>query len=244
MNIEYVDAHCHADLFINDSSIIEEAEINKVHTIAVTNVPSVFLRTQNLSKGKKYIYPAVGLHPELVKTHGSEVANLWPILNETRFVGEVGLDYSTDDLNERQNQRDIFSAILLHCSEYKNKVITVHSRRAASDVIAAVGEKYPGKIILHWFTGTSKEVDRAINSGFWFSINLNMLGTSKGFELINKMPINRLLTETDGPFGKFNNNSATPKDVKVLVNKLSGVWKKTVEETAAIILENFKSVLS
>jgi TatD DNase family protein len=61
-------------------------------------------------------------------------------LAETRFVGEIGLDYVTSDRELRRRQREVFSQILARCAEHRDKVLTVHSRRSASDVIAATGE--------------------------------------------------------------------------------------------------------
>ena len=78
-------------------------------------------------------------------------------------------------------------------------MLTVHSRRATSDVISILSGINP-KVVLHWFTGTSKELNRAADSGFFFPVNNAMLNSEAGRALVLQMPRQRVLTETDGPF--------------------------------------------
>src|SRR5262245_48973135 len=99
------------------------------------------------------------MQPPLVAAGAAELAAVWPLLEQTRFVGEIGLDYVTQDQAERRLQRDLFARILERCAETGDKILTVHSRRSARDVIAAVGDRFPGTVILHWFSGTTAELD-------------------------------------------------------------------------------------
>ena len=107
----FVDAHCHVDLFPQPARIVELAEAQRVYTIAVTNAPSVFEHTARLASGTKYIRPALGLHPELVHSHKHELDQFRAYLPQTRYVGEVGLDYSTPDQDIRLQQRRVLATI-------------------------------------------------------------------------------------------------------------------------------------
>jgi TatD DNase family protein len=242
---DLVDAHCHVDLFgKEEASVVEQIERRRVHTIAVTNTPSVFFHTRDLAVNKRYLYPAIGLHPELVDSRSHELDRLWPHLAETRFVGEVGLDYVTSDLDLRRKQRDVFSAILSRCADYGDRVITVHSRRSASDVIAAIGSNFQGTVILHWFSGTRRELERAATIGCWFSVNPTMIRSKSGRQLVELMPKDRVLTETDGPFVKIGNRGAIPSDALEAVRGLAEVWNEPVERTGAHILDNFRRAIA
>jgi TatD DNase family protein len=244
-SFDLVDAHCHIDLLGKDeASVVEEIERRRVHTIAVTNTPSVFFHTRDLAVGKRYLYPAIGLHPELVGSRSHELDLLWPHLAETRFVGEVGLDYVTSDLHLRRKQRDVFSTILSRCADYGDKVVTVHSRRSASDVIAAVGSGFPGTVILHWFSGTRRELEQAVTIGCWFSVNPAMFRSKTGPQLVELMPKDRLLTETDGPFVKIGNRGAVPSDALDAVRGLAEAWNASVEDAAACVLDNFRRAVA
>jgi len=72
--VELVDAHCHLDLFPDPAALARHVNERRIHTIAVTNAPSVFAHTEHLAAGSAYLHPAIGLHPELVATHGEGAA--------------------------------------------------------------------------------------------------------------------------------------------------------------------------
>jgi TatD DNase family protein len=237
--VELVDAHCHLDLFPNPVALAREINTRRIHTIAVTNAPSVFQHTEYLATGLPYLHPAVGLHPELVATHAQEVDQIWPALKRTRFVGEIGLDYTTSDIDARQRQRQVFTKILERCAEHRDKVITIHSRRATSDTIDTIGERYPGRIILHWFTGTRKELERAVRFGFRFSINPAMIESQKGRDLISAMPADRVLTESDGPFARVGTRTADPMCAPIVLQYLAKLWRVSEDAAARAVLANF-----
>ena len=135
-----IDAHCHIDLYPDPAGIAREAETERIYTIAVTNAPSVFSHTARLCAGSKFLRPAIGLHPELVASHGQELALFRMHLHETRYIGEVGLDYITQDQEIRLRQRRILETIVGWASEYGDKVLTLHSRRAVSDILQVLKE--------------------------------------------------------------------------------------------------------
>ena len=240
--LELVDAHCHIDLFPNAKPIVDETERRKIHTIAVTNSPSVFFHTRDLCRGRCYVHAALGLHPELAVSHGHELDQMWGHLDETRFIGEVGLDYTTTDAGVRQRQRDVFSAILMRCADRGGKIITVHSRRSAADALAMIGNALPGTIIMHWFSGTVRELEHAAMVGCWFSVNASMANSRNGQSLISAMPRDRVITETDGPFLKHAGHGAQPKDVIAAIRGLSNLWRLSEQEATNIVIGNFRNL--
>lgn len=237
-----IDTHCHIDLFKDPAGIIAEVERQGIYTIAVTNAPFVYRHTAELVSGCRYVRAAAGLHPELVASHGNQLPMLQPLLKETRYVGEIGLDYSTLDLGVRQAQRQVFSKILEWCSEDHEKILTVHSRRAASDVISAVND-LRCKVILHWFSGSNKELDKALNTGVYFSVNPAMATSIKGSSLISRIPRDRILTESDGPFVKISGQVADPTAIGAVIHKLGDLWKISIMETRRQIYDNFRALL-
>jgi len=241
---EYVDTHCHLDLYPNVHELVREAEISSILIVGVTNAPSVFFFTENLSKKYKNIIPAIGLHPELAIQKKHELTQFWDYLETTQFVGEVGLDYVTTDKSVRKVQRDIFSKIVERCAAYKNKVLTVHSRRAASDVIKIIGDTFPGKVILHWFSGSDKEAEKAIANGYFFSFNSSMVRSKRGQTLAQLIPRNRILTETDGPFVHIINRPAQPSFTSNIISSLARILSENVQGLKHLILENFKTLLA
>ncbi|NSW90137.1 MAG: TatD family hydrolase [Firmicutes bacterium] len=234
-----VDCHFHLDLFENPVKIATEIEASGVEVIAVTNTPSVFKATQNLVGCYKYIHAALGLHPQLVGTRSQELALMENLLKETRFIGEVGLDYTTGNEQEIKLQRKVFEEILKKCATEGNKILTVHSRQAASDVIAMIGPDYPGRVILHWFSGSVKDLKKAMDYGMYISINISMVRSAKGQSLIKHMNPDLVLTETDGPFVRVGKVPAVPADVINVIHFLANAWNCDVKEAKARVYENY-----
>ena len=238
----FVDAHCHVDLFPHPARIVEQAEAQRIYTIAVTNAPSVFQHTARLADGSKYIRPALGLHPELVHSHKHELDQFRRYLPQTRYIGEVGLDYTTLDQDIRSQQRRVLATIAGWANDAGDKVLTLHSRRAVSDTLDVL-KGIKARMILHWFTGTNKELDRAIAEGFFFSINGAMMQSAKGRGLVARMPKHRVVTETDAPFVKIGTSFATPAAVIETVKQLAVLWELPPINVQATVLENFRGVL-
>lgn len=238
----FVDTHFHIDLFEIALGLAHEIETKEIHTIAVTNTPSVFHHTHALGERHPHILPAIGLHPELAYERERELPQMWKWLEKTRFVGEIGLDYVTKDEQNRLIQRKVFGQILEHSAEYGDKVLTVHSRKSTKDVITAIGANFPGRIILHWFSGSISELERAIENGYYFSVNSAMVSSKRGRDLVSRIPRHRLLTETDGPFVKISGVPATPLRLPIIIEAISEIWNLPVANTQETIFSNFQAL--
>lgn len=238
----YVDAHCHIDLYPDYSQLLAEIRQRQVETIAVTNAPSVYPRFLEICTGNSFVHPAVGLHPELASARRRELPMLLDLLDSTNFVGEVGLDYSIGDEADRQVQREVFGRVLARCADLGNKVLTVHSRRAAPDVVSMIQTQFPCKVILHWFSGSMGTLERALSEGCYFSVNTAMTRSTTGRKIINKIPRDRLLTETDGPFVMVRGRPARAGDVEAVVSFIAGLWQCADGEVALQIAKNFKEI--
>lgn len=239
---QFVDAHFHLDLFPNPADMARDLAAAGNHVIAVTNAPSVFQATAALCSSSPNLHPAVGLHPELAVEYAAQLPMLWSALDRTRFVGEVGLDYTSGDEAGRQAQRRVFAEILEQCNRRGDRILSVHSRRAAGDVIAAVRGGFRGTIILHWFSGTQGELSRAAEAGCLFSVNTAMCQSQKGRALISRIDRSRVLTETDGPFIKVGSRPAWAPDLTAVLEALAGMWGCDRSEAEAQVLRNFESL--
>jgi len=238
--MQLVDTHCHLDLYPDYGAVLAEVESAGVCTIAMTNTPSVFRRCADLTRDARFIHVALGLHPQLAATREHELGLLDGLLPATRYIGEVGLDYATQSLTERAVQRRVFGIVLEQCALFGDKVLSVHSRRAAADVVAMIGTGYPGTIILHWFSGRLSVLDRAVAQGCYFSANPAMLASGTGRRILAALPSERVLTETDGPFVIVKGRPARPPDIADVVADLASLWKVDTASAARRIQENFR----
>ncbi len=239
-----VDTHCHLDLYPDYSKVLDEVEHAHIYTIAVTNTPSVFSRCREIVQNTRFIRVALGLHPELAHARENELNLFAELLPSTRYVGEVGLDYVTQDAANRTAQRRVFQSILDQCAAAGDKVLSVHSRRAASEVISMVGDAYPGAVILHWFTGSLAAASRAVSQGFYFSMNVAMTKSDSGQRILTAVPPERVLTESDGPLAPVGRRPARPKDVTVVISTLAELWHLDLKATTKRIEDNFERLLT
>lgn len=241
--MKLVDTHCHIDLYSNYQEIIQVVEEKQIYTIAVTNAPSVFRQSSSLTKNSKYIRTAMGFHPELVAQRAQEINLFLQMISETRYIGEIGLDYVTKDENNRSVQREVFQKILSQCAEQKHKILTIHSRRAANDVIDMIGENFPCPVILHWFSGSKTALEKGLRFGFYFSVNSAMLQSASGLNIVRSIPNDRLLTESDGPFISISGKPASPINMKDVIQKLSELRQSSSTAVADMVFENFHRIL-
>ena len=242
-----VDFHCHIDLYPEPAQVMEAADRLGIKTLSVTNAPSVWPRARDLVSHCTHIRPALGLHPQLAAERKSELGLFENYLPKSRYVGEVGLDGSAEFSATWDAQLEVFQAILGLCAKAGGKVLTVHSRGAAREVIDLVTTFLPadrGRVVLHWFSGSIEEAHQALNAGCYFSINARMLSSPRARRLVASLPKDRILTETDGPFIKRGPIPLVPKDVEAVVNGLALLWKADTLFARVTVADNLQRILA
>ena len=240
-----VDFHCHLDLYPDFEALVAESERLGIFTLAVTTTPKAFARNNMLASSTKYVRAALGLHPQLVAERWREI-DLWErLIGETRYIGEVGLDAGHRYYSSLDRQTDVFRHILRSCAREGGKVLSIHSVRAATKVLDLIEEEVPegrAKFVLHWFTGSTAEARRATDLGCYFSINSQMLSHDRGRSLVASIPIERILTETDGPFTPNGASPSRPRDVKQTLSLVSKAKSIPENHCADLVIENLKAL--
>jgi len=242
----YIDTHCHLDLLKNISQDPQTEDREGIKTITVTNAPSFYKANNELFYGCSNIRVALGLHPQLVTQYQGELEIFEGLIDNTRYIGEIGLDGSSELKNTYSLQRRLFQQILEITKKKKGKILSIHSRQAAKDTIETL-VKYLStndfKIILHWFSGSIENLNSAIINGFYFSINHKMVDTDKGKHLIKLIPEHLILTETDAPFTFSGEINTRLKSLNRTINGIATQKNKSSEEIRIQIFENFKNLL-
>lgn len=185
--IEAYDFHCHIDLHADPAALIERCEKERIAVVAVTTTPKAWKQNQIWTKDSNYVHAAVGLHPELVGDRYAELDLLDKKIAECRLVGEVGLDGSPQYQSSYEKQKKVFTRALETSQKNGGCVISVHSRRAAKDVVQLIRQHTdPTNVltILHWFSSSISDAQRAIDAGCYFSVNSAMLKSKNGRGLL------------------------------------------------------------
>lgn len=242
------DTHCHVDLYPAPAAVVRRAEAAGVYTVAVTTTPSVFDHLERLVAGSPFVRPAVGLHPELAAARRAEMPLFLAVLPRTRYVGEVGLDYVAADSTNRLAQRRVLSEIIAACDAAGDKIVTAHSRRAAADVVDAFGVGFRGRLILHWFSGGVRVLERALANGAFVSVNPAMLASARARALLKSVPRDRVLLESDGPFvtrpaPNADAGALEPQHAAVTAATLAALWETDFDEAVSWLGANFRRVL-
>ncbi|MES2031533.1 MAG: Qat anti-phage system TatD family nuclease QatD [Pseudomonadota bacterium] len=240
-----IDAHCHLDLYPRPAAVIAEIRRRGAYVLAVTTTPKAFEGNIRLVGENRRIRVAVGLHPELVKERHREVGLVCAILKKTRYVGEVGIDGSPDQRSSLPIQRQVLRTILSACKADGGKIISLHSRMAASHVLDEIEHCGPvGTPILHWFSGSTVELQRAIDMGCWFSVGPAMLSSRNGSRLASLMPCDRVIPETDGPFGTIDGVALNPWDSELVAPSLGALWSLPESTVRSGLRSNFRRLVS
>ena len=243
---KWVDFHCHLDLYPNHEALIRECDREGVATLAVTTTPKAWARNQELASTSKHVRVALGLHPQLVAEREGELTLFERLLEGTRYVGEIGLDAGPRFYSSFEAQERIFSRILSACSEQGGKILTVHSVHTAAKVLGHIERLLPpdrGRVVLHWFTGSAAEAKRALDLGCYFSINIEMLKSTKHRALVASLPFDRMLTETDGPFVQVGGKPLAPPDVRNAIQAIATLKGLGTAQVANQIVSNLGSLL-
>jgi TatD DNase family protein len=240
-----VDFHCHLDLYPDFEALVGESERFEIFTLAVTTTPKAWSRNNKLASSTKYVRAALGLHPQLVAERWREI-DLWErLLGETRYVGEVGLDAGPRYYSSMERQTEVFRRVLRCCAQAGGKILSIHSVRAAPKVLDLIEEEIPkgrAKYVFHWFTGSVADAKRAASLGCYFSVNSQMLATDRGRTLVSSLPVDRILTETDGPFTSAGNGPARPRDVGRALTLLGAAKGLSPDQSAEAVLRNLKAL--
>lgn len=242
-----VDFHCHLDLYPDLAAAIRRSEVQEVFTLAVTTTPRAWAHNEALASPTRYVRAALGLHPQLIAQHADELTLFEALLPRTRYVGEIGLDAGLHYYRSLEQQKEVFERIIRLCAAARDKVISVHSVRATKAVLDTIEQHLPpthGRVVLHWFTGSSAEAKRAIDLGCYFSINGEMLANPKRRALVATLPLDRLLTETDGPFTHIRGRPSEPSDVKIAITQLAQLYRCSGESMRARVAQNLLELLA
>lgn len=209
-NLTYFDAHVHANLMdspLNVARSSNEAELG-LFTCGVT--PQDYLKlAPQLTQDN--IRVGLGAHPWYIsdgRVTKKDIELMLELMEQTRYVGEIGLDFSSrycvDGLQELQVRT--FTQICTRAAELsqdsKPRVLSMHTVRsvdAVLDILEQTGAAQACIPIIHWFSGSSEELQRAIKLGCWFSVGEMSLKTKRGCEYAKVYPKDKLLTETDLP---------------------------------------------
>lgn len=199
-----IDTHCHFDMITNPESHLKRWEQNGNIIIGMTNSPQHFRIGHPHVLGFKHIRLALGFHPQLATDNYQELSLFKSLFSSTSYIGEVGLDFSKDFIHSKDVQLSSF-AYICECLRGQNKIVSVHSRKGEVETLNMLKEYSVNNVIFHWYSGPLRLIEEIVAAGYYFSVNEAMTISESGRKIISRIPLDRILTESDAPFNRKSN---------------------------------------
>lgn len=205
-----------------------------------------------LAKQHAFILPTVGIHPVYI---GEITGDAW--FEEIRelaslpgvvAIGEIGLDYfhpprdGSSEKDWRKRQRDVFEQLLQLALDLDLPAV-IHQRESATDV-AAILSGFPGvRAVLHCFSGSREEAERAIEAGHFLSFTgIITFKNSKDLRATAaSLPLERIMIETDCPYlapEPFRGKRCEPAMLEYTARALGELHGFGLKEISALTSEN------
>lgn len=194
-----------------------------------------------------FVYAAVGVHPSDCETYSPQVEEELRALAahpKVKAIGEIGLDYYWKDNAPAQLQKEVFHAQMSLAQELDLPVI-VHDREAHRDCLEAV-KAHPGlRGVYHCYSGSLEDAKVLVKLGWMLSFTgvVTYKNARKSLEVIQWLPMDRIMVETDSPYltpepfrGKRNDSG----HVHLVAETIARVKGMDPEEVARITMENGK----
>ena len=255
--LSLVDSHAHLDMkeFDRDrSEVVERAFQDGIRSILC---PAELTKTRSIQKvlelTGKYdtLFAAAGIHPHQAKHFHHDCAQkIIDLFKEKRIkaVGEIGLDFHYN-FSPPRKQEEVFRHQLNIAQDLDLPVI-VHSRNSGKEVARAIEEeRFTKGGVQHCFSDDWEQAKRMMDHNFFISFS-GILTYPKAFllrEAAKKIPLERLLVETDSPFlvplllrGKKKRNE--PAFVIEVAKALAELKDVSLDKLADTTSKNFASL--
>ena len=157
-----------------------------MYTLTVTTTPRAWPKNYELTKDTKYVRAALGLHPQLVTQHPQDI-DIWDkYIDQTRFVGEVGIDAGPRYYRSIDAQKAVFEHVLKRCALSGPKILTIHSVRAVKTVLDHLNGFCPWRntsvsllVYRQYFRN-----ETSLRARMLLSVNAQMLAGERGRSLL------------------------------------------------------------
>jgi TatD DNase family protein len=252
--MKFVDAHIH----LSDaeySGCVEEiiAEAKSANVVAlVSNSMDLATSKRSLELAEQYsgmVYAALGVHPWNVSTlTEEELHQTSGLISEEKqnravvAIGEVGLDFKY--MNIWDKQMKVFKE-MLRLGEKLDLPVIIHSRGTTAQIVEMLPSYNLRRVLLHWFSNPISALSKAIDKGYYITEGPPTAYSNGIREVVRKVPLTNLLTETDGPvrfFKKpFEGKRTTSAFIPTVVKAIAEIKKLEVITVAEQIIENFES---
>lgn len=231
-----IDTHCHLDisqLIKNHKEIIRTVNKIIIPAIECSKMNHIMELVEN-----ENVFFASGNHPTRTETFNEKLIEKYLSHKKCVAVGECGIDlYRKKDILKQTEQLEIQISL----AKKYNKPMIIHSRDADNETFNILNKSEINGVI-HSYIGSEKLL-KLVDQGFYFGINgiLTYPTATELREGIKKIPLDRLLLETDAPFlspQAVRKDINQPKYMSYILEEMSIILKIDKEKLLNKINEN------
>lgn len=249
-----IDTHAHLDF--DDYNRDREKVFNRAQKVGVEKIVNIGAdlegsrRALDLAKKHEFVYASVGIHPHEADTVNeqslAEIKGL-AASPKVKAIGECGLDFYYDN-SPREIQKEAFKKQLQLARELELPVV-VHSREAAAETLEILDQTadFAGNLIFHCYAYGPEEIEEIIQRDYYVAFGglITFNSAQPIRDALKKMPLDRILLETDAPYltpapnrGKRNE----PSYLEYIVKKAAAIKGISAEKMGEITTENAEKI--
>lgn len=244
-----IDSHAHLfkSLYKENFDSVLEKSLNELFLIINIGFNKKTMKeVLDLSKEYEKIFVAIGYHPLDVKEYNE---NSKKILEENLknkkvlAVGEIGLDYHYPPF-DKDVQKFVF-VDQIKLAKKLNLPVIIHARDSLNDVYEIIKNYPEQKFLLHSWGTKWEDTQKFLSlKNIWFGFNgvITFSSTKYLTEMLQKIPLDRILLETDSPFltpEPFRKEKNVPYNVKLVYQYFSKIRNIQEKELEELLVNNF-----
>ena len=227
--------------------ILKQMEFLKIKACCVSTDVKNSLETLSLSQQSDLVLPFIGIHPEFANDDLEKITDLIELnQNNVSGIGEIGLDPTYVKNNDDAKQQIHVFESLLSTAEKFHKPVSIHSRKSLDDIFEIMTSYDTKHALLHWFDGSKKQLQKAMDMDFFVSFGPVMIYANDKQTLLSKAYASKILVETDGPvrFSRcFEMKSGQISFIPSIIFCASKILEKTYDDMSSLLEENTKCYL-
>jgi TatD DNase family protein len=198
-----IDAHAHLDQYGDETLEAALAEITerRALTISVSSDVASYRRAQEIAARCDLVVPTFGIHPWNAPQWADRLDELGDTIAQSPMLGELGLDYYwIENPTTFAAQRRVLEHFLAAARD-QNKIVNLHTKGAEHEILDLLRGRNVRRAIIHWYSGPFDALRDLIAQGAYFTVGVEILRSRRIWRIAQRIPTNRLLTETDNPGG-------------------------------------------
>ncbi|MCT4469475.1 TatD family hydrolase [Mycoplasma sp. HS2188] len=250
MAMKFVDAHTHPlkEYYPNTDQIIDNAHQNGVSIMMVTGCSiAENEEVKNICQKYPFTYPVIGVHPNNAKGKIDGELVEKQIDSSIKAIGEIGLDFHWESVSPQVQIESLHSQIQI-AQKYSLPVV-IHMRDSYEILYDVLSQYKDVKFMIHTYSGDlfwAKKFAQ-LNTYFSFSGTATYKSSTNLIEVIDWLPVERILTETDAPYlspAHKRGEQNVSENVVYIATFIAGIKKMPPEKFVKQVYRNAKELFN